>query len=198
MEYAETERLPDSDRARLLDAARASLAFGADNARPMLAKLGSGHSPALTAMRASFITLKVAGGLRGCWGSIAAQEPLLLDVVANAYKAGFENPRFGPKTKEELAAVDLGISVLSTPRTIRFADEADLLRQLRPDCDGLILRDGDRRGLSCPSVWERVPEPAQFVRQLKRKADLAPEHWSDDLRVSRYTAESSGALFRAL
>ena len=49
-----------------------------------------------------------------------------------------------------------------------------------------------------PSDWERVPEPAQSVRQLKRKADLAPDHWSDDLRVSRYTAESSGAPFRAL
>ena len=53
-------------------------------------------------------------------------------------------------------------------------------------------------GAFCPSVWERVPEPAQFVRQLKRKADVAPDHWSDDLRVSRYTAESSGAPFRAL
>ena len=49
-----------------------------------------------------------------------------------------------------------------------------------------------------PSVWERFPEPAQFVRQLKRKADLAPDHWSDDLRVFRYTAESFGAPFRAL
>ena len=53
-------------------------------------------------------------------------------------------------------------------------------------------------GAFLPSVWERVPEPAQFVRQLRRKADLAPDHWSDDLRVSRYTAESSGAPFRAL
>ena len=53
-------------------------------------------------------------------------------------------------------------------------------------------------GAFCPSDWERVPEPAQSVRQLKRKADLAPDHWSDDLRVSRYTAESSGAPFRAL
>ena len=53
-------------------------------------------------------------------------------------------------------------------------------------------------GAFCPSVWERVPEPAQFVRQLKRKADLAPEHWSDELRVFRYTAESFGAPFRAL
>lgn len=147
-------------------------------------------------MRASFVTLRIAGRLRGCWGSSAAQEALLLDVAANAYKAGFEDPRFDPISKEELAQTDLGISILSTPRPVHCADEADLLRQLRPDCDGLILQDGERRGLFLPSVWEHVPEPVQFVRQLKRKAELAPDHWSDDLRVSRFTAESFVAPYR--
>ena len=148
-------------------------------------------------MRASFVTLRIAGRLRGCWGSTAARQPLLLDVAANAYKAGFEDPRFGPISKEELAGLDLGISVLSTPRPIAFADEDDLLRQLRPGRDGLILEDGDRRGVFLPSVWGQVTEPQQFVRQLKRKADLPPHHWSDDLRVHRFTAESFGAPFRA-
>ena len=197
MEYAETARLRDSDRTRLLEAARASLAFGADNGRPMRAKLGSGLSPSLTAMRASFITVKIADRLRGCWGSVRAQQPLLLDVVANAYKAGFEDPRFGPLTKQGIAGADLGISVLSTPRPIDFADEDALLRQLRPDRDGLILQDGDRRGLFLPSVWEHIPKAAQFVRQLKRKAGLAPDHWSDSLRVFRFTAESFSGPYRA-
>ena len=195
MEYAETARLADGDRARLLDAARTSLAFGADNGRAMRAKLGSGLSPALTAMRASFVTVRIGGKLRGCWGSVRAQQPLLLDVVANAYKAGFEDPRFGPMTKEGVAAARLGVSVLSTPRPIRCADEADLLRRLRPDRDGLILQEGERRGLFLPSVWEHVPKPAQFVRQLKRKAGLAPDHWSDSLSAYRFTAESFSGSF---
>ena len=195
MEYAEAARLADGDRARLLDAARASLAFGADNGRAMRAKLGAGLSPALTAMRASFVTVRIGGRLRGCWGSVRAQQPLLLDVVANAYKAGFEDPRFGPMTKEGVAAAQLGVSVLSTPRPIRCADEADLLRRLRPDRDGLILQEGERRGLFLPSVWEHVPKPAQFVRQLKRKAGLAPDHWSDRMRAYRFTAESFSGSF---
>lgn len=197
MGYAEAARLADGDRARLLDAARASLAFGADNGRAMRATLGPGLSPALTAMRASFVTVRIGGRLRGCWGSVRAQQPLLLDVVANAYKAGFEDPRFGPMTKEGVAAADLGISVLSTPRPIRCTDEADLLRQLRPDRDGLILQEGERRGLFLPSVWRQVPRPAQFVRQLKRKAGLAPDHWSESLGVFRFTAESFSGSCRA-
>ena len=193
MEYAQSARLADGDRARLLDAARASLSFGADSGRPLRAKLGGGLSPALTAMRASFVTLTIAGKLRGCQGSVTACEPLLLDVTANAHKAGFEDPRFGPVTKDELAQADLGVSVLSTPRPIRCTDEADLLRQLRPDLDGLILQEGERRSLFLPSVWERVPKPAQFVRQLKRKAGLSPDHWSESLSVFRYSAESFSA-----
>ena len=100
-------------------------------------------------------------------------------------------------TAAELAETDLGISVLSTPRPIRFADQADLLRQIRPDRDGLILEDGDLRGVLLPSVWERFPDARQFVAQLKRKADAASDCWSDSLRVFRFTAESFGGPFRA-
>lgn len=197
MEYAESARLSDDDRERLLDAARAALAFGVENGRPMPGTLDANMSPALTAMRASFVTLRIEGQLRGCCGTVAAREPLLLDVAANAYQAGLEDPRFGPMTAAELAEADLGISVLSTPRPIRFTDEADLLRQVRPDRDGLILEDGDRRGVFLPSVWERFPNAAEFVEQLKRKADVAPDHRSDGLRVSRFTAESLGGPLRA-
>ena len=100
-------------------------------------------------------------------------------------------------TREELAGAELGISVLSTPRRIRFADEDDLVRRLRPDRDGLMLQDGDRRSLFLPSAWERVPRPAHFLRQLKRKAGLPADHRSDSLRVFHYSAESFSAPFRA-
>ncbi len=126
-----------------------------------------------------------------------AREPLLLDVVANACRAGFEDPRFGRLKAGELADAELGVSVLSTPRPIRFADEADLLRQLRPDVDGLVLEEGERRGLFLPGVWASVPGPAHFVRQLKRKAGLAADRRSAEMRAFRFTAESFSAPFRA-
>ena len=98
-----------------------------------------------------------------------------------------------------IPAPSLGISPTRSlaARRIRFADEDDLVRRLRPDRDGLILQDGDRRSLFLPSVWERVPRPAHFLRQLKRKAGLPADHRSDSLRVFRYSAESFSAPFRA-
>ena len=87
--------------------------------------------------------------------------------------------------------------MLSTPRPIPCTGEADLLRQLRPDVDGLVLQEGEKRGLFLPGVWASLPEPAHFARQLKRKAGLAADHWSGDMRAFRFTAESFSAPFRA-
>jgi AMMECR1 domain-containing protein len=64
------------------------------------------------------------------------------------------------------------------------------LSQLRPGVDGLILEEGGRRGTFLPAVWESLPEPRAFLRELKRKAGLPADHWSDTLRAHRYTVES--------
>lgn len=47
------------------------------------------------------------------------------------------------------------------------------------------------------AIAAAFPDAAQFVDQLKRKADVASDHWSDSPRVSRFTAESFGGPFRA-
>ena len=190
MEYASMARFACDQRARLLKAAHAALEFGVRNQRAPDARLGSGALPPLRAMRASFVTLRIDGRLRGCMGTVAASRPLLLDVMHNAYRAAFKDPRFPPLATEELARVAVEISVLSTPRRIRFVGEADLARKLRPDVDGLILRDGESQGVFLPSVWERIGEPTLFVKHLKGKAGLSADHWSEKLDAFRFSVES--------
>jgi len=79
--------------------------------------------------------------------------------------------------------------VLSPPEEMAFSSEEDLLEQIRPGIDGLILQEGFRKGTFLPSVWEQLPETAAFFEHLKLKAGLSPGYWSDTLRVFRYTAE---------
>ncbi len=71
-----------------------------------------------------------------------------------------------------------------------FTGEADLLAQIRPNVDGLILEDAGRRGTFLPSVWESLPDVTTFWAHLKAKAGLPADHWSNTLKVSRYTTES--------
>ena len=76
-----------------------------------------------------------------------------------------------------------------------ISDEADLLRQLRPGVDGLVIMDGNRRALFLPSVWEQLPDPKTFLSHLKHKAGMAPDHWSPDFKANRFIAEEVYAPF---
>jgi AmmeMemoRadiSam system protein A len=148
-----------------------------------------GNIPELQEKRATFVTLTINGDLRGCIGMLEACRPLAEDVAANACAAAFEDPRFEPLSQKELERTDIHISVLSAPEELEFSSEADLLAQIRPGVDGLILQDGCRRGTFLPSVWEELPDQDLFLMHLKMKAGLPNTYWSDTLRIFRYTAE---------
>ncbi|UHD15218.1 AmmeMemoRadiSam system protein A [Thiocapsa bogorovii] len=150
------------------------------------------YPDALQAERATFVTLEIHGALRGCIGMLEAIRPLVLDVAHNAFAAAFRDPRFPPLTRAELPRIEIHISVLTPPQTMRFSSEADLLGQIRPGIDGLILEDRGRRGTFLPSVWEQLPDPREFLEHLRYKAGLPGGYWSDTLAVSRYTTESFG------
>jgi AmmeMemoRadiSam system protein A len=144
----------------------------------------------LNEQRASFVTLKLAGRLRGCIGSLEASRRLSQDIAANARCAAFEDPRFPALTHEELDQTEIEISLLSRPARISFEDHEDLIRQLVPGEDGLILEHdgplGRRRSTFLPQVWEDVRDPQQFVAQLKLKAGLAADTRTTRCRVKRY------------
>lgn len=146
--------------------------------------------PVLQRDGASFVTLTLHGELRGCIGSLQAYQPLADDVAQNAFNAAFRDPRFAPLDDSERDALDLHISILSPGTPIHFTSEADLLRQLRPGIDGLILQDGHHRGTFLPQVWESLPDPVDFLAHLKRKAGLPSHYWSPTLQVQRYTVDS--------
>jgi len=138
---------------------------------------------------ATFVTLTQGGQLRGCIGTLEAHLPLVDDLEHNARAAAFHDPRFSPLSKEELDYTRVEVSILSSPVPMQFQTEADALAQLRPGVDGVILESGWRRATFLPQVWEQLPDPREFMAQLKRKAGLASDYWSDDVRLSRYTVE---------
>ena len=172
-EYAHTAQLDAATRGLLLDLVRDTVRHGAHHAgAPLNVKFQGTIPRMLQAQRASFVTIRIGDRLRGCRGSFAAHRPLLDDVVDNARKSAFDDPRFPPLTPAELEQIHLHISILSTPRHIPCESEAELARALRPDVDGLIIRDGDHRAIFLPSVWSGIPDPVDFIRNLKRKAGL--------------------------
>lgn len=121
---------------------------------------------------ACFVTLTKHGQLRGCIGSLEARQPLALDVRDNAIGAAFRDPRFPPVSAEELDDLHVEISVLSHPEPLSYDGPEDLITKLRPGIDGVVIERGWNRATFLPQVWEKLPDPHQFLQHLCQKAYL--------------------------
>lgn len=131
-------------------------------------------SPLLAQPMGVFVTLTRRGRLRGCIGYLEALKPLLTAVQEMAVAAAFRDPRFPPLTEEELADLEIEISVLSPMRRIKNVEEIQVGR------DGLYVERGVCRGLLLPQVatqygWDRLT----FLRQTCTKAGLPENAWED-------------------
>jgi AmmeMemoRadiSam system protein B/AmmeMemoRadiSam system protein A len=144
------------------------------------------HAPWLLQPGASFVTLTKDGQLRGCIGSLSAARPLGQDVASNARAAAFQDPRFPKLKREEWPRCEIEVSLLSAPKPIQFADEADLFAQISPGEDGLILEYGEQRATYLPQVWEVLSDKRQFLDELKRKAGIPADTRLARCRISRY------------
>jgi len=192
MAHSHSTEYSHDDRIALLEIAREAIATGCDGTRPahdaphVTAAL---ERAALAAPRNCFVTLKQNGGLRGCIGSLAPRRALVIDVAENAFNAAFQDPRFRPMSAPELATIDIHIAVLSPQTPIDFTNESGLLNALRPYVDGLTIEDGPNRATFLPKVWEQLPEPGQFLAELKAKAGMPANHWSAGFHAWRYHSE---------
>jgi AmmeMemoRadiSam system protein A len=182
--------LSRAERATLLDVARGAIA-AALLGRPFAAPPWEPGSR-LGEPGASFVTLTRRDELRGCVGTLEPRRPLAEDVAENARAAAFRDPRFPPITVHEWDAIAIHVSVLGPAEPLAAASEAELLAALRPGRDGLILEEGLRRATFLPAVWESLPDPRDFLAQLRRKAGLPLDHWSPTLAFRRYEVEEFG------
>jgi AmmeMemoRadiSam system protein A len=145
--------------------------------------------PELQRASASFVTLIRHGELRGCIGSLEPCRPLALDVAANACAACCRDLRFPVVQRHELASLHAKVSVLSALMPLPVRSEAQLIELIRPGVDGLVIDDGIRRATFLPAVWSELPDRAQFIAELKRKAGLGAHYWSPETHCFRYAAD---------
>ena len=147
------------------------------------------HPAALREPRAVFVTLRRHGHLRGCIGTLAATQPLVMAVADRARASALADPRFDPVQPHELDDLEVSVSVLTAPAPLAVDDFDELVAALRPGIDGIVVEAGQHRATFLPSVWEELTEPLQFLDALWLKADLSPRTWPPHIRISRYTAQ---------
>lgn len=184
--------LTRSERAALLRLARSSIEDALVRARVLDGALeGVELTAALMEVRGAFVTLRDGrapepsgkGPLRGCIGTVDPNEPLYRNVIHNAARAAFEDPRFAPVATSELHDLKVEISAL-TPMTL-----ADGIDAIVPGRDGVELETGTHRAVFLPQVAaEQGWDTKQLLENLARKAGLPPNGWRD-AKLSTFRAE---------
>ena len=106
---------------------------------------------------------------------LQAARALAEDVAQNALGAAFRDPRFPAMTLGEWPQCRVEVSLLSTPKPVRFADEADLLEQIEAGVDGLIVEADGKRATFLPQCG-RPRREARLPCPPSRKAGLAGGH----------------------
>ncbi len=183
-------RFTSEQRQYLLELARSSLCHTVAGNGPLTVDRAV-VPPDLTEPGACFVTLFKEGKVRGCVGSILPVEPLYQSVLGNARKSAVRDHRFENVEPQELPKIHLEISVLSVPKPVEYDAPEQLLSQLRPGVDGVVVRSGRREATYLPQVWAKVPEKEAFLNHLCRKARLSASAWKRrKTTVMTYQVES--------
>jgi AmmeMemoRadiSam system protein A len=182
-------RLTDDDRAFLLSLARKCIENHLNGTSQPSVNVSS-LSAILKEPGASFVTLTYKGYLRGCVGALEPYQSLAEDVCEHAIAAAFQDYRFPPVQASEIKDIQIEISYLTRPKPLNYENPSELARLLRPNIDGVVLRDGVRRATFLPQVWEKIPNPEDFLEELCMKMGAQPDLWRRrKLEVYTYQVE---------
>ncbi len=148
-------------------------------------------SKALQQVAASFVTLYRDDKLCGCIGCYTTEKPLWQGVCQHAYSSAFEDYRFRPLQKTQLATLRIEISILSELVSLENNGEQALLQTLVPGVDGLLLKENTLNGvkrsaLFLPSVWRSLQSAESFVLALKQKGHWPSNYWSENIELFRF------------
>lgn len=181
--------LSPDERTLLLKLARQSIEAAATGQSLPQVTL-DGFPLSLRQPAACFVTLYIGGDLRGCTGTLVARAPLAEEVIQTAAQTALYDPRFASVTPDELPSIDIEISVLTAPQKLDVPSADDLPRLIRPGIDGVTLSKGLHRATFLPQVWDKIPDPIEFLNMLCQKMGLSPQAWrAPGMQVEVYQVE---------
>lgn len=171
-----TQKLNQTEQELLLTIARQALESAVQGEPLPIIDLEDLPEP-LRAPGASFVTLTIQGRLRGCIGTLDPYQPLAKDVQEHAVAAALQDFRFPKVQPAELPHIQIEVSALTPRKPLHYDGSQDLVAKLRPNIDGVILQDGLKKATFLPQVWEKLPDPEEFLSHLCQKMGASGDLW---------------------
>jgi AmmeMemoRadiSam system protein A len=169
-----TPAVPAELRRDLLEIARAAIqvAVGLASGWSLASRIRRAHGRDLRS--AVFVTLTDAGELRGCMGTLDPEQPVAQAVATAAMTAALDDPRFYPVEADELADLDVEVSILGVP--VELVTPRDFV----PGLDGIVVERGRRLGLLLPEVaTDHGWDGERMLGAVCRKAGLPQDAWRE-------------------
>ena len=137
-----------------------------------------------------FVSWHLGPRLVGCIGSLEPRLALEAAVAHFAVQSGQHDPRTPGATVDELPRLQCEVSVLSPATEIDAVGLEAIAAAIQPGRDGVVLRDGTRKALYLPVVWEKLADEATFLESLCRKAGIDPQQDGANVRAAVFTSET--------
>lgn len=142
-----------------------------------------GLPPELQRHAGAFVTLWKNGELRGCIGHVPNDVPVYEAVLQSGVNAARNDRRFRPVQPDELADLELEVSVLTPPRPI------DSIDAFEPGKHGITIRKDGHYAIYLPEVapqmgWDRETT----LSHLARKAGLPADAWREGAQLEIFTS----------
>jgi AmmeMemoRadiSam system protein A len=169
-----TPAVPAELRRDLLEIARAAIqvAVGLASGWSLASRVRQAHGGDVRA--AVFVTLTDAGELRGCMGTLDPEQPVAQAVASAAMTATLDDPRFYPVEADELADLEVDVSILGLP--VELVAATDFV----PGLDGIVVERGPRLGLLLPEVaTDHGWDGERMLGAVCRKAGLPHDAWRE-------------------
>ncbi len=155
--------LSEKDKKDLLGIARLSIL---SKFYPLNSPTDFYDKQSLSTKLGAFVTLHKAGNLRGCIGQMNSDTPLYKTIENMAKQAAFNDHRFSPLREEELANIQIEISILSPFEKISY-EEVEIGKH------GLLLKYNYMSGVFLPHVpVEQGWNKEQYIEHLFQKTGV--------------------------
>ena len=171
-----TSNLSTDEKRTLLSVARTAITASVQK-KPLPEIDLAAQTPILREDGVCFVTLMKKGILRGCIGALEPYQPLILDVQQHAVAAAMHDYRFPNLRFKELTEIQIEISRLTPIQPIDYENVNELVSSLKPNVDGVLIKSDNRKATFLPQVWEKIPDPEQFLSQLCMKIGANPDLW---------------------
>lgn len=169
------------ERRALLELARKSMELGVTTGESVD---DFPPGPSLQLAAGAFVTLHLHKRLRGCIGQLPGDDALWRVVAHCGKSAALDDPRFEPVRPDELAEIEIEISVLSP-----LVDT--LPEMIEAGKHGIMVSHGFHRGVLLPQVATQFHwDSTRFLEETCVKAGLGRDAWQEPAtRIQTFTAE---------